>query len=91
MYKNTMNKSDISNDENKVPDYKINNSFVLAYPKELLDAYEKYGSVCFTQWIKTVSKYTTFHYETNSYYAVDKYYTQKDNIVATVTGRKFRM
>jgi hypothetical protein len=85
-----MNKIQIP--ENKVSDSEIN-TFVLAYPKELLDAYEEYGYgiVSFNKWVKTVSKYTTFHYETNSYYAVVKYYTSKDNIVATVTSRKFKI
>jgi hypothetical protein len=65
----------------------------LTYPCELFDAYEKYNTdkVSFDKWIKTVYKYTTYYYETNSYYTVYNYYTVKDNIVATVTGRKFRL
>jgi hypothetical protein len=75
--------------------YNINNnsiSFLLSYPIELLDAYEKYSSgTVFSEWIKKVSKYTTFYYETDSYYTVNNYYTLKDNIIATVTSKKFKL
>lgn len=64
----------------------------LSYPTELLHAYDKYGSgmICFSKWLKTVSKYTTFYYNSTSYYAVDTYYTRKDNIIAVVTHRTIK-
>lgn len=65
----------------------------MAYPIELFDAYEKYKTddITFNNWIKTVSKYTTYYYQDTSYYPVYNYYTVKDNVVATVTGRKIRL